>query len=52
MQSSTDNTPVFWGDASVDLVGSHIVQPIVVSMQYSTENTPIFWGDAPLDLVL
>jgi hypothetical protein len=43
---------MFGGDASLDLVVSHIVQPMFMSMQSSTDNTPIFWGDAPLDPVI
>jgi hypothetical protein len=29
MQYSTNTTPNFWGDASLDLVVSHPIQPIV-----------------------
>jgi hypothetical protein len=43
---------MFEGDASLNLVVSHIVQPMVVSMQSSTDNTLVLWGDAPLELVL
>jgi hypothetical protein len=52
MQYSADTTLLFWGDASLDLVVSHHVQPTVVSMQSSTDTTPIFGGDASLDLVV
>jgi hypothetical protein len=52
MQSSTDTSPMFGSDASLDLVILHLAQPTIVSMQYSIDNTPIFWGDAPLDLVV
>jgi hypothetical protein len=38
-------------DASFDLVVSHLVQPMVVSMQSLTDNTLVFGGDAPLDFV-
>ena len=43
---------MFGGDASLDLVVTHLVQPTVVSMQSSTNTYPVFWGDAPLDLVV
>jgi hypothetical protein len=52
MQSSTDTSLMFRGDASLDLVVSHIVQPMVMSIQSSTDNTPIFGGDPPLDLIV
>jgi hypothetical protein len=52
MQSLTNTSPMFGGDASLDLVVLHLVQPMVVSMQSLTDNTSIFWGDAPLDLVV
>jgi hypothetical protein len=52
MQSSADTTLIFWGDASLDLVFSHLVQPTVMLMQSSTDTTPIFGGDASLDLVV
>jgi hypothetical protein len=52
MQYLIDTSPIFWGDASLDLVVSHLVQPnLVVSMQSLIDNTPIFWGDAFLELV-
>jgi hypothetical protein len=41
MQSSTDTTPIFGGDASLDLVVSHPIQPmveeVVTSMQFSVD---------------
>jgi hypothetical protein len=52
MQYSADTTLILGGDASLDLVVSHPVQPMVVSMQSSTDTTPIFGGDASLDLVV
>jgi hypothetical protein len=52
IKSSTDTSPMFGSDASLDLVVSHLAQPTIVLMQSSTDNTPIFWGDAPLDLVV
>jgi hypothetical protein len=52
MQSSTDTSPMFGGDVSLDLVVSHLVQPMVMLMQSSTDNTLVFGGDAPLDLVV
>jgi hypothetical protein len=43
---------MFGDDASLDLVVSHLVQPMVVSMQSLTEKTHVFGSDAPLDLVV
>jgi hypothetical protein len=52
MQSSVD-TPLPLGvDASLDLVVSHPIQPMIMLMQYLTNTTPIFGGDASLDLVV
>jgi hypothetical protein len=47
-------TPLFplGVDASFDLVVSHPVQPVVMSMQYSTDTSPMFGGDVSLDLVV
>jgi hypothetical protein len=52
MQSSTNTSPMFGGDVSLDLVVSHLVQPMVVLMTSSTNTTLVFWGDAPLDLIV
>jgi hypothetical protein len=52
IQSSTNSTPIFGGDAFLDLGVSHHVQPAVVSMQYSAATTPIFGDDASLELVV
>jgi hypothetical protein len=43
MQYSADTPLLLGGDASLDLVVSHPVQPLVVSMQYSTDTT-LFLG--------
>jgi hypothetical protein len=53
MQYSAE-TPFSLGqvDVSLDLVVSHPVQPVVMSMQSSTDTSPMFGGDASLDLVL
>jgi hypothetical protein len=52
MQYSTDTSPMFRGDASLDLVVLHPVQPTVGSMQSLIETTPSFGGDASLNLVV
>jgi hypothetical protein len=52
MQSSAYTPLPFGGDASLDLVVSHPVQPVVMFMQYSTDTTHVFGGDASLDLVV
>jgi hypothetical protein len=52
MQYSTETSPMFRSDASLDLPVSHLSQPMIVLMQSSTDNTPIISGDAPLDLVV
>jgi hypothetical protein len=52
MQYSVDTTPILGGDASLDHVVSHPVQPMVMSMQSLTNTTPIFGGDVSLDLVV
>jgi hypothetical protein len=52
MQYSADTTHIFGGDASLDHVVSHHVQPAVMSMQSSTNTTHVFGGDVSLDLVV
>jgi hypothetical protein len=52
IQYSTETNLVFGGDASLDHVVSHPVQPMVMSIQSSTDTTPIFGGDASLDHVV
>jgi hypothetical protein len=52
MQSLVDTTLLFGGDAFLDHVVLHPVQPTVMSMQSSTDTTPVFGGDASLDLVV
>jgi hypothetical protein len=50
---SLANTPFPLGvDASFDLVVSHPVQPVVVSMYSSNDTSPMFGGDVSLDLVV
>jgi hypothetical protein len=55
MQSSTDNTPIFGGDAPLDLVVSHPIQPmveeVVVSMQSSIDPTLLLESDKSKEAV-
>jgi hypothetical protein len=55
MQSSTDNTPIFWGDTLLELVVSHPIQPmveeVVVSMQYSIDPTLLLESDKSKEAV-
>jgi hypothetical protein len=41
MKYSADTPLLLGGDASLDLVVSHPIQPIIVLIQYSTDTTPI-----------
>jgi hypothetical protein len=52
MQSSDDTPLILGGDAYLDLIVSHFVQPTIVSMQSSAETTHVFGGDASLDLIV
>ena len=52
IQSSADTSFPLGVDASFDLVVSHPVQLVTVSMQSSTDTSPMFGGDTPLDLVV
>jgi hypothetical protein len=52
MQDSIDTTLVFGGDASLDHVVSHHVQPTIVPMQSSANITHVLRSDASIDHVV
>jgi hypothetical protein len=56
MQSSTDTTPIFWGDASLVTVITHPIQPmveeVVVPMKSLVNLTLLFKGDASFNYVV
>jgi hypothetical protein len=52
MQSLSDTSPMFVGDASLEIVVSRPVQPVVMSMQYSINTSLMFGDDVSLDLVV
>jgi hypothetical protein len=56
MQSSSDHTPLFGGDAPLYHVVSQpihsVAEKVVMLMQYSDDTTPLLGGDAPLDHVV
>jgi hypothetical protein len=56
MQSSADTTPILGGDASLDLVVSHPIQPmveeVVVSMQSSVDPTLLLESDKSKEVTL
>jgi hypothetical protein len=56
MQSSTDTTTICGGDASLELVVSHPIQPtveeVVMLMKYSVDPTVLLKSDKPKEVTL